>query len=52
MVHLGKGGSPRRGHVRLGEPEDNECELSGPPRRGCFSPRRTTSPKRRRASPK
>ena len=25
---------------------------SGPPRRGCYSPRRTTSPKRRKVAPK
>ena len=29
-------GSPR--HVRLGEPEDNECGLSGPPRQACDCP--------------
>ena len=52
MVRLGKGGSPRRGHVNLCEPEDNEYEISGPPRQGCCSPRRTTSPRRRRASPR
>ena len=27
-------GPPRRGHVHLGEPEDSECGLSGPHKRG------------------
>ena len=29
-----RSGPPRRGHARLGEPEDREGGLSGPPRRG------------------
>ena len=37
---LRRRGPPRRGHVRLGEPEDSEDGLFGPPRQ-------TTSPKRR-----
>ena len=42
---LRRRGPPRRGHVRLGEPEDSEDGLFGPPRQ-------TTSPKRRKAMPR
>ena len=45
-------GPPRRGHVRLGELEDKKNGPFGPPRRGCYSPRRTTSPRRRKATPR
>ena len=45
-------GTPRRGHVCLGKLEDRKMGHSGPPRRGCCSPRRTTSPRRRRATPR
>ena len=45
-----KEGSPRRGHARLGEPGDKECEHSSPPRRA--SPRQTTPPKQRQATPR
>ena len=38
--------------VGLGEPKDRKMRPSGPPRQGCFSPRRTTSPRRREATPR
>ena len=37
----------REGGVRLGGLEDETSGLSSPLRRGCCSPRRTTSPRRR-----
>ena len=33
-------GPPRRGQLRLGEPGNMECGLSGPPRRRWATPRR------------
>ena len=50
-VRLGEG-TPRCGHVRLGELKDRKMGHSGPPRRGCCSRRRTTSPRKRRATPR
>ena len=52
MVRIGEGGPPRSEHVRLGKPEDRRMGPSGPPRLGYYSPKRTTSPRRREATPR
>ena len=52
MVRIGEGGPPRSGHVRLGKPEDRRMGPSGTPRLGYYSPKRTTSPRRREATPR
>ena len=47
MVRLGEGRMPRRGHVRLGEPEDRKMGPSCSPRQGCCLPRRRKAMPRR-----
>ena len=51
-MHKTRRSSPRPRHVRMGEPEERNMGHSGPPRRGYCSPRRTTSPRQRKATPK